>query len=284
MSSVSKAKKELQFNREFKQLVDILKQIATSHFQALVQKKKEFTKFTEAFDGFFRLIDLVKINNPFVQSRSETTGVIIVTSDEGFMGGLNTRVIETALAETPGKRDLIVLGSHGATDLKAGGFALTEFPGVVYEDRYAQAVKLKDLVMDWVLQERIGGLIIVYPYPVSFTVQKPRVERLLPCAELFKKQEMLLEDESRVILETPPEKMIAYLVGTWIVSRLYIIFEESKIAEYAARAVHLEQSHDRLVEEGKMLRYRYFRAKREVVDKGIRETFASILLRRRQAG
>jgi len=283
MSSLTKAKKELDFNREFVGLVDILKKIATSHFQSLSRKKKRFEKFTASFDGFFRLINLVKFKSQFIQSQQPTTGVVIVTSDEGFMGGLNARVVEAAFRETvPGKRELVVLGSHGASELEENGFSCTKFPGVDYEKRYEQAVRIKDFLMDWVTKKKIGGLIVAFPFPVSFLIQKPQIVKLLPCAELFERKEPLLRDESRVFVESKPERMIEYLVGTWITYRLYNIFEDSKIAEYAARAIHLEQSYDQLMDEAKALRHRYFKCKREVVDKGIRETFSSVLLQRKK--
>ena len=44
MSSLAEAKKALQFNKEFTGLVDILKGIAASQFQALMRKKQKFEK------------------------------------------------------------------------------------------------------------------------------------------------------------------------------------------------------------------------------------------------
>lgn len=301
MSSLSESKKALQFNREFTGLIEILKGIAASQFQALVRKKQRFEKFTASFDSFFRLIDLSEINSPFVRAESDTTGVVIVTSDEGFMGDLNAKVIEAALKEAgPGKKGLFVMGSHGFDAVRERGFQGVCLPGVVYEKRYEQARVVKDRLVGEVAALRIGRLTVTYPHPVSFTVQRPVVVQLLPFGgpvpgHRAGEAPPVTESEGRgpmirflqrefqekgAILESRPEKIIEYLVGIWITYRLYDLFEESKIAEYAAKTMHLEQSHDRLTEQGKVLRYRYFRARRELIDKGTRETFASILLRR----
>lgn len=281
MSSIAEAKKELQFNHEFTGLVDILKGISASQFQSLMRKKKKFETFTTSFDGFFKLIDFAKIDSPFVETQSDVTGVVITTSDEGFMGELNTKVIEAALKEAgAGKKKLFVIGHHGFEALKERGLEAVPFPGVEYEKRHEHSLAIKARLIAEVAARNVGRLTITYPYPVSFTVQKPVVVQLLPCAELFQRQEAFLSDETRVILESDPEKIIQYLVGTWITYRLDEFFEDSKLAEYAAKTIQLEQSHDRLTEQGKVLRYRYFRARRELIDKGTRETFASILLRR----
>lgn len=281
MSTLAEAKKALQFNKEFTVLVDILKGIAASQFQALMRKRKKFEKFAESFDGFFRLVDFAKIDSPFIRPRSETTGVVMVTSDEGFMGDLNAKVIEAALKDAgAGKKELYVLGAHGLDAVKERGFSAQGFPGVEYEKRYEQALAVKERVAADVSAGKVGRLTVTYPHPVSFTVQRPVVVPLLPCAELFKKQENLLSDKTAVILESQPEKLIEHLVGIWITSRLTDFFEESKLAEFAAKTMHLEQSYDRLTEQGKVLKHRYFRCRRELIDKGTRETFASILLRR----
>lgn len=281
MSSLAEAKKALQFNKEFTGLVDILKGIAASQFQALMRKRQKFEKFATAFDDFFRLIDFAKIDSPFVCTQSDVTGVVMVTSDEGFMGDLNTKVIEAALREAGSvKKILFVTGARGFDALKDRGLASIALPGVEYEKRYAQALAIKDRLVTEVAARNVGRLIVTYPYPVSFTVQRPMVVQLLPAADLFHKQEQLFTDDTRVILESRPERLVEYLVGIWITSRLHDFFEESKLAEYAAKTIHLEQSFDRLIEQGKIVRYRYFRARRELIDKGTRETFASVLLRR----
>lgn len=281
MSSLSEAKKALQFNHEFVGLIGILKGIAASQFQALTRKRERFEDFSRSFDGFFKLINLTATDNPFVRSQSDVTGVVIVTSDEGFMGGLNTRVINRALEVAgTGPIEPIVLGGRGAQALKDLKLPHTDFPAVTHETRYEQAVQLKDFILERVTGKKIGKLILVYPAPVSLMVQRPTVVHLLPAGELLAKQEDLSEEKGRIFIESSPSVMIQYLVGIWITYRLYDIFEEAKLSEFAARTTHLEQSHDRLTEQGKVLRYRYFRCRRERIDKGMRETFASILLRR----
>lgn len=281
MSSLSEAKKALQFNREFVQLVGILKGIAASQFQALARQRKRFDAFINSFEGFFQIMDLADAPSPFVRSQSDVTGVVMVTSDEGFMGGLNAKVITKALeAAGSGPKELIVIGGKGADTLRDLNLKCTAFPGVAYEKRYEVAIEIKDFIVEQVVKGKMGKVIVAYPRPISLMVQKPEVIDLLPCTELFQKRAQLLSDKERVFLESQVDGIIEYLVGTWITHRLYDLFEESKLAELAARTTHLEQSHDRLTDQGKILRHRYFRCRREVIDKGMRETFASILLRR----
>lgn len=286
MAVLIEAKKELKFNQELVQLVEVLKEIAANQFQAQLRKKERFERFLTSFQGFFKMVDLVTKEDPLVCNLSETTGVVMVTSDEGFMGGLNTVVIETALNHVKEKpHKLIVIGSRGADYLNDAGKEHISFPGVISESRYEQAVKLKDFLVESVLKKDFGDVLLVYPRPISFTVLKPEVVFLLPCAQLFQKgDEELLSSKQKVILESSIPNIVEYLVEMWLIYKLCEIFEDSKLAELAARAQHLEQSYDTLSQRGKVLKYRYFRSRREFVDKGMRETFASALLRRKTSG
>ena len=53
------------------------------------------------------------------------------------------------------------------------------------------------------------------------------------------------------------------------------IFGMSRLAELAARSVHLEGSSQELQRRGKTLQLRYFRERHEVIDRSMRELFAS---------
>lgn len=283
MAALIEAKKELKFNQEFVQLIEVLKQIAASQFQAHLRKKERFERFLTSFEGFFKMVDLVTKEHPLVCNVSETTGLVMITSDEGFMGGLNTIVIQTALNRVEReRRRLVVVGSRGADYLRDMGEECVFFPGIIPESRYEQAVKLKDFLVESVLKGKFGTVLLAYPRPISFAVLKPEVVFLLPCAQLFQKGgEELLSSKQKVLIESPIPSIVEYLVEMWLVYKLCEIFEDSKLAEFAARTQRLEQSYDTLSRKGEALKHRYFRSRHEFVDKGMRETFASTLLRRK---
>lgn len=279
MGSMADAKKDMAFNQELTDLIGVIKGIAASQFRSLEAGKKErFVKFTESFEGFFEIIHFVDTGgDAFTRVLSEVTGIIIITSDEGFMGGLNARVIHAALekAGSNGKK-IAVIGEQGANYLRDLGETYTAFPGVVHEQRYELAVKLKDFIVDQVLKKEMGRVFVAYPKPVSLTFQTVEVVRLLP----FMAQSPAGE-ERKVIVESSFGDILDYLVKIWITHKLYDIFEDSKLSEFSARMMHLEESGEELSRQGEALRYRYFRSYHEMVDKGMREIFASKLLSRK---
>jgi len=284
MLSAQKLKKELELNAELTELLDVLKGIASSQFRALEKKKERFATFLDAFEGFFKMIDFSSIDHPFAKDTSGKLGIIMVTSDEGFMGGLNTRVINTALNYTGAKEaHLIVIGERGAGYLSGLGHNFVKFPGIIGEERYEAALKLKDYIMKEGLSGKFSRLILVYPKSVSFTVQKVEVVKILPCSELFEKQRT--EDRGQrteeVIIESSLGSIIEFLLGAWITEKLFEVFEDSKLYEFSARTVHLEESHQVLLQRGRGIQFQYFRSHHDLVDRGMRETFSAQLIRKK---
>jgi len=269
-------------NTELTDLLDVLKGIASSEFRALEKKRERFVKFMDAFEGFFQMIDFNAIDHPFAKGAGKL-GIIMITSDEGFMGGLNTRVINTAL-DYPGSdaAELIILGERGAGYLKGLGRDFVNFPGIVSEKRYESALKLKDFIIKEGLSGKFARLILVYPKPVSFTFQRVEIVNILPCGELFKKREQAIDQAQHIIIESSLSGIIEYLVEAWIAEKLFEVFEDSKLSEFSARTVHLEESHQVLQQRDKLIRFQYFRSHHEFVDRGLRETFSARVLNKKK--
>jgi len=294
---LNELRKELRFNGELTDLIETLKNIAAAQYHMMEKEKQRFEDFMKAFSGFFRVVDLVRVDNPLVHEASDVLGIIVVTSDSGFMGGLNQGVIRTALrcqgARGNSKTRLVVIGDKGATTFSDAGRDFKFFPGVDQARIYEHALEIRDYVVGQVLNGNIGKLMAVYSRPLTFTAQTIEVISLLPCAALFDRHadsevsrltpgRGFLADARQVIVESSFSAMVEYLSGVWVASKLYEIFEDSKLAEFSARAMHLEESLQKLEKNQKKLRHQCFKAAHEKIDKGMRETFAADKKRRRR--
>ncbi len=281
MQSVQKIKEEMHLNVYMAELMEILKGIAVSEYWALLKKQGRFKRFMDAFNGFFNILDFSSVDHPFARNAGKLA-ILMITSNEGFMGGLNARVLETALAhpEADGAA-LIMVGEQGAARLEALKRPFKGFEGIVLDRSYDAARALRDYIVKEVQEGAFQRLVIYYPRSISFMVQRVEELRVLPCTELFKKKGKAAEEVDGLILESSLPQMIQYLVETWIVQKLYEIFEESKLAEFSARTVHLEESFQLLQERGKGIRFQYLRSWHESIDKGMRDIFSAQIIRRK---
>lgn len=283
MQSIQKIKEEMQLNIYMSELMDILKGIAISEYWALLKKQGRFKRFLDAFNGFFNILDFSKIDHPLAKNTGKLA-IMIVTSNEGFMGGLNTRVIDAAFAHPEAQEAaLIMVGEQGAMHLESIKRPFKGFGDIAAEESYPAAVELRNYIVTEVKKGSFNRLVVYYPKSVSFMVQKVEELRVLPCTELFqKKGKGSPEEADGLIIESSLHEMIQYLVETWIIQKFFEIFEESKLAEFSARTVHLEESVQRLQERGKSMRFQYLRSGHELIDKRMRDIFSAHVIRRKK--
>ncbi|MFA6636159.1 MAG: FoF1 ATP synthase subunit gamma [Candidatus Omnitrophota bacterium] len=298
MSTIKELAEELRFNDEIAELVNVMKNIAVFHFYALQEKKDRSDKTSGEIDGFFSMLDLKGISHPYLKPRAEGTCVIVVTSDEGFMGGLNIRVADAAL-EAAGMENPVftVIGAKGELYMRERKktftrFSLKDIEGSGGKESDAEkreklACRLKDHIVKGFGNGEFGKAVIFYPRPVSFMVQKVEGVSLLPLerggASEFQSSVKREDGYARfwggdIITESPPDGIMEYLVEKMLIERIRGILVESKLSEFAARAIHLEKSKQKLEESQKTARSRYFRVYRGVVDTNIREVFSSQLI------
>ncbi len=295
---LNELRKELKFNHELLSLVETLKNVAGSQYHILEKKKQRFAAFMDAFSGFFRVVDLVEVVNPFVRAESGVTGLVIVTSDSGFMGGLNAGVLRAGLqaVESLSAEQIafVVIGEKGAAVVSDIRVPFKFFAGINQDTIYEQAVVIKDYLMREVAAHRMGRVIVAAPQALSFSTQTIYVTDLLPCGMLFNRNVIADGDEKppamgrflaearEVIVESSFEDMVEYLAGVWVTSKLFEIFEDGKLAEFGARAMHLEGSLQKVDKEYRKTKQKCIKATHELVDKGMRESFAAKSTKRRR--
>ena len=281
MIPLIRLKKELEFNKELTNVVDVLKGIAAARFHVLQKQLVLFQHFFKTVERFLTLMDETQVAHPFVQPRNNVTGVIMVTSDAGFLGGLNSQVIAKGLQASASRGLLTIIGERGANYLRDLHLQYAAFPGIEDAARLKRALAIKDHVLRQVRQGSCGKLVVVYPRPVSMTQQQITVETLLPCTAWAPRGNVATPRDT--LWESRPADVIEYLVDQWIGHRLAEIFALSRLSELAARVTHLEGSYQELQTRGKKLRLQYFRARHEIIDRGIREIFAAQILARHRA-
>lgn len=276
----------MEFNRTLISLVDVLKGIASSQFQMMKTRKERFKIFLDSFEDFFRIVDLSKPSHPLATIGTDRIGIVMITSDEGFMGGLNTQVINAALdCRKDNPAELIILGQKGAYYLDGMGEKFISFPGISEENKYPLLIKVRDYIIKQKTEGKIGRVVLSYPEPVTFTFQRVKVINILPSAELFeKRKEEEMYKIKKLLIESSLNKIIEYLVITWITHRLYEVFEDSRISEFAARTISLEEKYQQLSQRGKLLKYRYFYDFHRLIDRSMGNIFTAALLRRKKKG
>lgn len=283
MGKAGKIKGDLDDIIELVAIIQVLKDVADNKFHTLANRKDRFARFGESFVEFFRMISLSRIRHPLVSNDNAATGIVVITSEAGFMGDLNTRVVRAALSEQAQYPNsvLIAAGRKGAAKLASPGRKMKVFEDIAATGLYETAVHMKNYLIEEIMADRIGKAIVIYPWSKNFLVQKPRVVKLLPCEELLTKQADFVDSIERVIEESDSVDIIGHLADMWVVCRLYEMLHDTSISEAAAQSQQLEGSLQKMQKEKKGMQLSFNKAKKSDIDKSMREVFTARMMSRR---
>jgi len=277
MKLLSQIKKDLDFNLNLYNLIEVLKEIAIAQYRVLEKKIRTFDDVFGALGDIFALLQSSDITHPLLQSEGKQAGVIALTSDAGLLGGLNMGVMSQAIKEAQANHaKLIIIGEKGQMYAQESGLPFVIFKGVKDDTRFAQAQELRNYILDEELNLRLGELKIVYPVALSIVAQQVKVLQLFPFSrpEQFRPQ-AAGPAETRMEMESRLGDILQYWIYLYMGQKFYQIFGLSRLAELSARFAHLETSKTKIEQFNKELRLQYFRQRHELIDKNMRELFAA---------
>ena len=285
MGKASKVKGEVIEAKDLVELIQVLKDVADLKYHALAAERKQFLRFSESFAEFFRLISSSKVIHPLVTNTQPAMGIVAITTEQGFVGDLNSKVIGKVMEEKEKfpQAEVVTVGRKGAAKLDQLGVKST----VVFEDveetgLYETAVKVKEFLVKQVMENKLGKVVAVYPWPKDFTTLKPRLVKLLPCDDLLPKYSQTVEQLAQVIEESDPVDMIGYLADIWLSSRIYEIFYDTGLAAAAAQAQQLDNSLGKMKKESQVVKLKYRKAKKSDIDNSLREVFSAKMVAARK--
>ncbi len=271
-------KKNIDFNKGFRSLLEVLKLVAVSEYHNLENKFRTNDRLTTLLGEFFDAVDLSSIDHPYLNPKGQAC-IVAVTSDAGLLGGMNNNVIQKAIdltRQTNGK--LLMIGERGLPYVQEAGLPFISYPGIVDNKRYGQALEIRDYILAKVLKNEYGPVHAVYPRAHSFTTHRTETVTLVPFQQV-KKEQISMEGHrlpsAGVILESSPADVAEYLVSLVVAQRMFDIFGYARICEQAARYLHLEESCNKIQEMNKKLYLQYFRRRHEIIDANMRDLFAS---------
>ncbi len=281
MGKASKVKVEVMEVRELVDLIQVLKDVADMKYHAMAAQKIKFNRFNESFTEFFSLVGFSQVQHPLVNNSNPNLTILVITTERGFVGDLNSRVVGRAMEEkekTP-QSQFVVVGKKGVMKLEGMGQKIVKsWEDVEERGFYEVAVDIKTYLVKEVMEGRMGKVTIVYPWPKDFTVTKPRAVKLLPCEDLLPKQAQTVETFRRVIEESDPVDMTGYLADMWLSSKIYEIFFDTNLAAAAAQSQQLDNSLGKMRKERDAVKLKYRKAKRGDIDKSLREVFSARMM------
>ncbi len=191
--------------------------------------------------------------HPFVIARDtvKRVGLIVITSDKGLCGGLNTNALRVVVSqmkqwEAAGVGiDVTALGNKGLGFMQRLGAnvasqitGLGDAPGM---DKLIGPVKV---MLDAYLEGRIDALYIVYNRFVNTMKQEPTLTQLLPLVKKEDAEEATLKTYWDYIYEPDAKPVVDEMLKRYIESLVYQGVAENIACEQSARMVAMKSASD----------------------------------------
>ncbi|MCM8789975.1 MAG: F0F1 ATP synthase subunit gamma, partial [Candidatus Omnitrophica bacterium] len=203
--------------------------------------------------------------------------IILVTSDEGFLGELNVLLVNRLIEMRQVQDEIIVLGKQGADFLSELKVEFKSFPSPSEKLEFKEFEQFRNELALRYKKREMGRVDVIYARFINLSVQQIESETLLPLTPLSSSQKGLSKKE--ILIEPDLNSVVDEWVRLWLGCRFHQIFWSSKLAEFAARIMHLEASSQELNRINQHLKFEYFKYLHGLSDKSIREMSASRLSR-----
>ncbi|HSX36863.1 MAG TPA: F0F1 ATP synthase subunit gamma [Patescibacteria group bacterium] len=199
---------------------------------------------------------------------------ILISAEAGLSGDIDQRLIETVLQGYDAKTtDIIVLGSHGATQLAQRGISFSRFFKVPESDNYIDVSPVIEAIMPY------PKAIVYYEEYVSLGVQEIKtidlISSMRAMSETVETDEDIMTTEE-TIFEPSLDEIADQMEMTMMTMAFSQAILESSLAQAASRFNAMAVAKKHASELLSDYRMEYHRAKRSESDRRLREVMVSL--------
>lgn len=188
-----------------------------------------------------------------VQRSVDTVGVIMLTSDRGLAGPLNTNVIRRGsevIVQQTHDVELITIGRKGQDFMaRRGHKLLATFTQLGDRPEYDAIIPIARVIMDSYMAGVMDLCYLVYPRFVSTLTQRPEVVQILPITgEAGDRADGTGREGTEravdYIYEPNPRAILAQLLPRYVEVQIYQAVLETVASEQSARMVAMRNANE----------------------------------------
>lgn len=198
--------------------------------------------------------------NPLLEVRAvRKRAVILISSDKGLCGALNTNLFRLAAQFAPETTVFVTAGRRAAQFIAHTGRQLAaEF---TYPDtpRYSDATAIASFACSLFLKKEVDHVQVIGTRFVNTLTQVPLCLEYLPIGEIkalhiagAELEKELAADKSECLFEPGPEDVLGFFFSRYVNIYMYQVLLNAKASEHSARMVSMKnatESAEHLIQE-----------------------------------
>ncbi len=246
MASQRDIRRRIGAVRNIKQITRAMQFVAASKLKRAQDSTLAARPYSEKLDEV--LADLAAVlgaeDHPLLAEREGGTRLLVlVTTDRGLAGPLNTNTIRFASREIidhPGELSVVTVGRKGRDAMRRAGVPMAaHFPGFGDRPAFGDVLPLARLISDDYLAGTYGRVDIIYNRFITTLTQKPELVQLLPIrasedSEGIPGNQFIFEPSAGAVLEQ--------LLPRYVATRLFQAVLEGRASEESSRMVAMKNA------------------------------------------
>lgn len=190
------------------------------------------------------------------ENGSPTAAVLLITSDKGLCGGLNTNLLRTIkdfASQESNNLKFLNIGKKGRNFLTKSNYSvLADFPQISENISFPDTLAVSGFIINAFLKGEIGKVYISFSNFISTLSQKPKIVQILPIsiADLSRELALLSKEETTqqamvkkdYLIEPSAQTIADWLLPYFLELVIYHYLLEAKAAEHSARMVAMKNA------------------------------------------
>jgi F-type H+-transporting ATPase subunit gamma len=233
--------------RNIKQITRAMQFVAASKLKRAQDATLAARPYSEKLDEV--LADLAAVlgaeDHPLLETReSGKRLIVLITTDRGLAGPLNTNTIRFAsreITEHPGDLTVVTVGRKGRDAMRRAGVPMAaHFAGFGDKPGFADVLPLARLISDDYLAGTYGQVDIIYSRFVTTLNQRPESFQLLPVSP--NEDTAAGIPGNQFIFEPSAGAVLEQLLPRYVATRLFQAVLEGKASEESSRMVAMKNA------------------------------------------
>ena len=282
MAAGKEIRNKIQSVKNTQKITQAMEKVATSKMRKAQDRMKASRPFADKMHTIIEHLAYAhtEYKHPYLVQREEVkrVGFIVISSDKGLCGGLNSNLFKVAVAQIKELLDEGVEIDLALCGRKAKSFFNRVGGNVVaHVDQLGDKPRLDDLIgvlkvmRDAYDEGRIDRLFIVQNTFVNTMTQKPESLQILP---LIRDDDKELNYHWDYIYEPDAKEVLDALLIRYLESQLYQAMVENIACEMAARMVAMKSATDNAGEVIKRLQLAYNKQRQASITQELSEIVA----------
>jgi len=285
MANAKAIKAKIKSISNIQKITSALEIVSTVKLQKVKDKADAFKEYMTEFLYILDMVDLSKIFNQKEDIKSEKELIVVVSTEKGLCGALNSKLFKQVYEKTESNKnniDVICIGKKALEFFTRSGY------NVIWTENLKDNFKEEDLnTIKWIVTSSIDNkkykkIRIFYNHFKNTMTQIPTDLQIFPLEkenfeEFAKNIELDLSNISfkdynwDIIIEPDEEKYYEFVYKKFIADMIYGAVLENKAWEHASRMIAMKNAKDNSIDLQKTLKITYNKQRQASVTQEISE-------------